>query len=136
MKTPLLRALVITSLLFSGSAFAGDYVWSTYKSGNYVSRRGETTAVVYQPSNFMVSPVGKTITGVQVQLQDSSQANVSMSLCYNDAFECYPITYDGRVFTMFNGKLADRPFTVKYTGTGLGPYPRYILTTMVVYYND
>lgn len=136
MKNRLLHVSVIASLLFSGSAFAGDYVWSTYKSGDYVSRRGGTATVVYQPSNFMVSPVGKTITGVQVQLQDSSQANVSMSLCYNGSFECYPITYDGRVFKMFNDKLADKPFTVKYTGTGLGPYPRDILATMVVYYND
>ncbi|CUR65441.1 hypothetical protein ACOTB3_27875 [Achromobacter xylosoxidans] len=136
MKNRLLHVSVVASLLVSGSAFAGDYVWSTYKSGDYVSRRGGTATVVYQPSNFMVSPVGKTITGVQVQLQDSSQANVSMSLCYNGSFECYPIAYDGRVFTMFNGKLADKPFTVKYTGTGLGPYPRYILATMVVYYND
>ena len=136
MKIRLLRISVIASLLFSGSAFVGDYVWSTYKSGDYVSRRGETTSVVYQPSNFLVSPVGKTITGVQVQLQDSSQANVSMEVCYNGPIDCYPITYNGRVFAMFNGKLADKPFTVKYTGTGLGPYPRYILATMVVYYGD
>jgi hypothetical protein len=125
MKTPLLRALVITSLFFSGSAFAGDYVWSTYKSGDYVSRRGGTATVVYQPSNFLVSPVGKTIKGVQIQLQDSSQASVSMQVSNN-----------GQISQYFNGKLADKPFHVKYTGTGIGPYPRYILATMVVYYND
>ncbi len=81
MKNRLLHVSVVTSLLFSGSAFAGDYVWSTYKSGDYVSRRGGTATVVYQPSNFLVSPLGKTVTGVQVQLQDSSQANVSMEVC-------------------------------------------------------
>lgn len=136
MKTPLLRALVITSLFFSGSAFAGDYVWSTYKSGDYVSRRGGTATVVYQPSNFLVSPVGKTIKGVQVQLQDSSQASVSMQVCYNGPFDCIPLSNNGQISQYFNGRLADKPFHVKYTGTGLGPYPRYILATMVVYYND
>ncbi|MFY1901606.1 hypothetical protein ACOTBZ_18185 [Achromobacter xylosoxidans] len=136
MKNRLLHVSVVTSLLFSGSAFAGDYVWSTYKSGDYVSRRGGTATVVYQPSNFLVSPLGKTVTGVQVQLQDSSQANVSMEVCYNGPIDCYPITYNGQIYKMFNGRPADKPFTVMYTGTGLGPYPRYVIATMVVYYGD
>ncbi|MBN9640599.1 MAG: hypothetical protein J0I68_18820 [Achromobacter sp.] len=136
MKVRLLRVLVITSILFSGTAFAGDYVWSTYKSGDYVSRRGGTATVVYQPSNFLISPAGKTITGVQIQLQDSPQANVSMRACYNGPLDCVSLSYDGQISKAFNGKPADKPFTVTYTGTGVGPYPRYILATMVVYYSD
>ncbi|WP_238926740.1 hypothetical protein [Achromobacter xylosoxidans] len=136
MKIRVLSSLMAAALLFSGSAFAGDYMWSAYKDRDYVSRKGATTIVMYQPGNFLVSPTGKKITGVQVQLRDSTQADVSMMVCYNNTFDCVPMSYTGRVYEDFNGRLADKPFYVKYTGTGLGPYPRSILATMVVYYND
>ncbi|MFY3331065.1 hypothetical protein ACOTEH_12410 [Achromobacter xylosoxidans] len=136
MKNKLLRFLLVASLLFSSSAFAGDYVWSTYKSGDYVSRRGGTATVVYQPSNFLVSPVGKKIKGVQIQIQDSSQANVSALVCYNGGVSCASLPSSGQISHYFDGNSADKPFSVTYTGTGVGPYPRYILATMVVYYND
>lgn len=40
MKNGLLNALMAASLLFSGSAFAGDYVWSADNGSDSVSRKG------------------------------------------------------------------------------------------------
>lgn len=59
MKNGLLNALMAASLLFSGSAFAGDYVWSADNGSDSVSRKGATTIVMYRPANFLVSPSGK-----------------------------------------------------------------------------
>ncbi|MFY4026389.1 hypothetical protein ACOTI1_20240 [Achromobacter xylosoxidans] len=136
MKNGLLNALMAASLLFSGSAFAGDYVWSADNGSDSVSRKGATTIVMYRPANFLVSPSGKKIKGVQVQLRDSAQADVSMQVCYGNTVNCLPISYDGRIYQYFVGSPADNTFYVKYNGTGAGPYPRYIISSMVVYYND
>lgn len=59
-----------------------------------------------------------------------------MQVCYGNTVNCLPISYDGRVYQYFVGSPADSTFYVKYTGTGAGPYPRYLISSMVVYYND